>query len=358
MKQAIFFIFSLFTSCLLAQNTEYNYYYTDNYLGQYERLYDTAFFNSIKRNRISEIQSKYSSDKYKSSQIITFDSLARPIQNKRSYAKHSYSKQYFYDEKHSNKFSKIFEYDKHQKELKVKSYKYDDNGRDVYYESYRKGKLMNKVLTSYNDDGRVTERTIYYKQKTTPATKYTYNYYEDGSQKETRFYKKGKLKYTWHYDCEPKGTLEKAAKDTTTVCIKKEVDSLGRKITWRQETDPKNKVITTRSIYLNEKEVNPQEVLKTYLNGDTLVYWFRSGNEFVYKQYYKGKISWAQHTTYNDAKLVTLTVSENYKKGKLKGNHTSKNFYNNKGLIEKRQYINQRKKELKTTEEVFEYKFY
>jgi hypothetical protein len=355
MKQTVFFIFSFFTSCLLAQNTEYNYYYTDNYLSQYERLYDTSFFNSIKRNKISEIQSKYSSEKYKSSETITFDSLARPLLNKRSQGKHNYSKQYFYDEKHSNKFSKIFEYDKHQKELKVKSYKYDENGRDIYYESHRKGKLMNKVLTGYNDEGKVTERLIYYKQNATPATKYTYDYYEDGSQKETRFYKKGKLKYTWHYDCEPKGALEKAQKDTTTVCIKKEVDSLGRKITWRQETDPKNKVITTRSIYLDEKEINPIEILKTYLNGDTLMYWLNTEDEFIYKQFYKGRITWTQHTKYNSFGETEHLISYNYKKGKLKYKTTGSYYYNEKQLATKVEYTNSKGK---VSTQIYEYKFY
>jgi hypothetical protein len=350
------FLFGVFFA--QAQTSEYQYFYADNYFGEYEQLYDTSFFNRLKRNKVAEIHSKYNSGKYNSSHQVTFDSLARPNTNTYTSGKYFYSKQYFFDEQHPNKFSKIFEYDKHQKELKVKLFKYDEKGRDIYYESFRKGKLANKVLTSYNDNGKVAERTIYHKSASVPAVKYEYDFYEDNNPKETRYYKKGKLKYTWHYDCEPKGTLEKAQKDTTTVCIKQEIDSLGRKINYRQETDPKNRVITTRSVFRDTDEINPEEVLKTYLNGDTLMYWFRNEHEFIYKQYYKGKISWTQHTKYNGTKLATLTMSENYKKGKLKSNHTNNYYYNDKGLIEKRQYINQRKKELKTTEEIFEYKFY
>ena len=36
---------------------------------------------------------------------------------------------------------------------------------------------------------------------------YEYSFYDDGSRKETNYYKKGKLKYTWNYDCKSEGEI-------------------------------------------------------------------------------------------------------------------------------------------------------
>lgn len=354
MKQTIFFLSLLCSLTVFAQKSEYSFFYSDNYLMMHEVLDDTSFFNNIKRNSVSEIKTNYLNSKYSSTETISFDSIPRPKLYISSSKKYFLSKQYFYDENHPDKYSAIYEYGKNNKELNVRKFKYNENGREVYYESYRKGKLNNKVFTTYNDKGQVIERAVYHKKSDVPKTRYEYDFYEDKSQKETRFYKKGKLKYTWYYDCEPKGALEQAHKDTSTVCVKQELDSLGRKIYWRQETDSDNRIITTRIIYSDTSNKKIAESLRTYSNGDTLTYWKKNINEFIYKQYDKGKITWEQHTKYNSFGEIWVLISSNYKRGKLKYRNESSYYYNEMNLLSRKEYINSKGKISKTT---YEYRF-
>lgn len=118
---------------------------------------------------------------------------------------------------------------------------YNDSNRIVEYRVIKKNKPYKLHIYSYKDYIHIVSSTYYYKDTITPSGftsykyypnhkcksystankknkqqyRYEYDYYDNGSRKETRFYTKTKLKHTWVYDCDPKGALS----DNKTVKI-------------------------------------------------------------------------------------------------------------------------------------------
>jgi hypothetical protein len=91
-------------------------------------------------------------------------------------------------------------------------YDYTFLHRSNHAQTFKKGKKVNEDFTDYNADSTQKEYRSYKikndKQKL--VLRYEYDYYPDKQKKETRqFDRKGKLKYTWKYDCNPKGEVVK-----------------------------------------------------------------------------------------------------------------------------------------------------
>jgi hypothetical protein len=121
--------------------------------------------------------------------------------------------------------------------------------RIKHTQSFRKGKKYRESFTDYNADTTQKEYRLYKVKNDQPklTLKYEYDYYPDKQKKETRQYdRKNKLKYTWKYDCNPKGEV---AKKETQVCKNTGLDNKGREVEVTFTTNAKGKKVKTVNVY-------------------------------------------------------------------------------------------------------------
>jgi hypothetical protein len=121
---------------------------------------------------------------------------------------------------------------------------YNGSGKKLELAQYRKNKFWYKTVNTYQNDTLLTGSIHYTKDTLTPDSKTVYaytpfgkylriqgftgknksryaiefDYYANGSRKETRHFSKGKLKYRWVYDCKPEGAIEHMDKNTKNFC--------------------------------------------------------------------------------------------------------------------------------------------
>ncbi|MES2559063.1 MAG: hypothetical protein V4590_04950 [Bacteroidota bacterium] len=116
----------------------------------------------------------------------------------------------------SNRLTK-YQVIKRNKNYRYQTYSYRNLTQifeSFYYYKDTLAPLSTIMYEYYPNTDKYKSYTSYDKHKT-PAYRYEYDYYENGSRKETRFFSKGKLKHTWVYACDVKGELS----DNKTVKI-------------------------------------------------------------------------------------------------------------------------------------------
>jgi hypothetical protein len=79
------------------------------------------------------------------------------------------------------------------------------------------------VKYTYGSNGKILSSSSY-TNKGTEKHRYEYEYYENGSAKETRYYKGTKLKNRWLYNCDWKGELVQKKETETKICKNKSYD--------------------------------------------------------------------------------------------------------------------------------------
>ncbi len=238
-----------------------------------------------------------------------------------------------------------------------KTYAYNTYGKINEVKSYnKKGNLTWESLYSFNLDTLVTEylhkrkqkvyskRTIeyagkkitstayYYKSNPEPKTEYKYTFYDDGSRKETNYYKKGKLKYTWNFDCKSEGEIVQKHKDTAQICSWIETDSEGRVIKWMQTTNEDNKIRKTKSIFENETDKNPVAFYSYNFKGILVYSWEKSKEKYKYSRYNKkGELESVYESFYDDLGREKNNQWTSFKKSKKQTSKTEYQ-YNEEGL--------------------------
>lgn len=172
----------------------------------------------------------------------------------------------------------------------------------------------------YNADGKAIKRRHFDRKGKTTYT-VEYDYYPDGNKQETRTYnKKGKLKNVVKYDCLPTGTLNNGRNaDTTTVCNKSVYDADSNRIETYEVIQQNGKV--SRSVNTINKK--GQYIAYAYIDpkGKTVYDYTRKfdneGNvtEFEIHHYRRRSRHWSYRETYlnTDDGKSEITSHYNYK---------------------------------------------
>jgi hypothetical protein len=116
----------------------------------------------------------------------------------------------------------------------------------------KKGKVETQVVREYDSSENLVMAIAHYgKNLKKNGWKHEYEYYENGSTKEARYYnRRGKLKQVYTYDCnEVPKTNKEVLKDTTKKCIKYETDADGNKTKIIEEVDEKGRLKVVRLTY-------------------------------------------------------------------------------------------------------------
>ena len=156
----------------------------------------------------------------------------------------------------------------------------------------KNGKTNWRTIRKFDKIGNVILIQSFTGKREKPGWRYEYDFYENGSKKEVRYYNpKGKLKEVYTYDCNlvPK-TEKEMLKDTLKACIKYETDADGNKIKIIEEQDEKGRLKVTR--LTRDKK-------------DRLISAVTTGH--------KGKIITSYTAEYNESDLVVRSSSQHPK---------------------------------------------
>jgi hypothetical protein len=260
-------------------------------------------------------------------------------------------------------------------EIIKKTYTYNIDTLLTEQVKYKKGAFFSKLTYKY-DSTRLTESDYYIKNSEVPKEKWVYEYYANHSKKRSTFYKKGKVKYVWNYECKEEGELIKKHKDTTMICENTEFDIAGNKTVTLRKFNQKgkpykevyvynkeNKIIETR--FYNEKDILINKFVQNPDNFSTVWYYFNNkGMErYRYENIYNSKNNIIEESRYKNQNILTSKKTYNYnennillstmsigKKNKLR--LESKYLYNDRDMLTSQKVFNGKgklKKEIKLT---------
>lgn len=210
-------------------------------------------------------------------------------------------------------------------------------------QTFKKNKKIAETLNEFNSDSNITEyRSFKIKDGIQKLQiKYQHEYYPDKQRKQTRMYNsKNTLKYTWNYDCNPKGEVQN--KNSTQVCKNIGTDNKGRTVEVIFNTDPKGK--KTKNIYTyvqyNNKKTPVSSEFYLIEKGKEIkkseLHWPDSLEKFYSYKYYddKGRLlteTMNEYSIYNhNEKINSISTSKYYYKGKLMNQYVIK--CNERGL--------------------------
>ncbi|MCX6274341.1 MAG: hypothetical protein NTV09_03940, partial [Bacteroidetes bacterium] len=153
----------------------------------------------------------------------------------------------------SNKYRESYTYDAAGNQTDLRNF-----GRTSLFS--RKEKIWFHSAAKFDDKQNMLEQNYYYDANDKKLfDRFVYSYYDDGSKKQTVEYnRKGKVRHSWKYDCNPVGKMEaKNLKDTSKICIRYETDAGGNKIKVKEENVKRGKVV--RVIHKYDKNENQVE---------------------------------------------------------------------------------------------------
>jgi hypothetical protein len=188
--------------------------------------------NHITEMKIFSFKSDSSNTKGKLRSVQKFDSKGNlaeyTVFNRRGIIKLEYL--YLYDDK--NQLIQLTQLKRNGKlELAIR-YAYNDQGDNTEMTWYWRNSHYSHKIATFNANHQPLEVIYRYDNDKKLGSRYVYSYYEDGSKKQTVQYDdKGKVKYTWNFDCNPVGKLTSShLKDTSKTCIRYELDKNGKKM--------------------------------------------------------------------------------------------------------------------------------
>lgn len=233
------------------------------------------------------------------------------------------------------------------------TYTYNEYNRLKEATQTKDGKLVSKTTRKWVDSNKISEYLYFKKSLELPFNKLVYSYNEAGDKATvTRLNKKGKLKFTTTYKCNPIGeSTKKELKNKNQVCKNTHVDENGNKIetyesiyegkvrktmvTYKKETD----TVIKRESYSENNMINH---LWEKIDGKTTDIRYKNGKEFRKQIWSNNGIGNFEYISYLNGKekYKYIAVKDNkdneisrihYSNGKL----TSKTEkeYNNEGLL-------------------------
>ncbi|MFY8022368.1 MAG: hypothetical protein ACOVP1_14275 [Bacteroidia bacterium] len=203
------------------------------------------------------------------------------------------------------------------------------NKKEIGRSYYKKNQLNSpewRTENQFNDSGKLIMSQSFSKGKLN--YRYEYDFYPNGSKKETRYYNgKKKLKYRYTYECDPKGELENKEVKNRNYCIKKEEKNDGSYMEISEYKNEKGKITK----FIRHYSADSLLTLSEYYN-------------------FKGELYFKTAYQYNTDKQITSVENSN-KKGIM---NVSIFDYDEKGLFTKGTRLN--KKGKTTYQWRFEYK--
>lgn len=201
-----------------------------------------------------------------------------------------------------------------------REYSYLDQTKPVRYHYFYKDSIKPKSYATYTygSNGKIQVSTIY-TQAGSEKHRYEYDYYENGSRKETRYYKKGKLKDRWLFDCDWKGARETHQTSNTKICKNRSYDNDSNMIEIEEFTT-NNKVL--RVVSKTARDGSSFEQTVYHANGKMRskhVYQYNAAHKLIKTSSYgsNGTLTYMELYTYNDQQLL-LTSSRIDKTGSTK----------------------------------------
>ena len=225
-------------------------------------------------------------------------------------------KDYMYILESKNKKGEIAEVQQH-------NYYKDQPGLYDFVKINGKGDTLEYTIREPIDSITNTSYDRYYKKGKLKYTWYS-EYYPDGQQKRTTATDgKGKVQYVWNFECDANGIEIAKHKDTSKLCVSREYDKDSTLTKVSLAVDEKGELYKTvekrnkfkkqlATIRTNEtKGYKESEYTNTYASdGQTIL-------SHDYKSYYKGKLWYSTQTAYDtNGNRVEKSV-KNYKKGVL-----------------------------------------
>jgi hypothetical protein len=189
----------------------------------------------------------------------------------------------------------------------AREFLYTDYVNLTQYNYYAKDSVHPEAYVKhvYAANGKIKTSTSY-NQKNDEKHRYEYDYYENGSRKETRYYRKGKLKDRWLFDCDWKGERDTHKTSDTKICKNKSYDN-DSNIIEIEEYTTKNKV--RRMVSKTAKDGSFFEQIVYNANGkmrSKYVYQYNSAHKLIKTSSYgsNGTIKFIELYTYNDNQLL------------------------------------------------------
>jgi YD repeat-containing protein len=217
------------------------------------------------------------------------------------------------------------------------------HGKDTFNHMHYKYDIKNRMIGSkwevflfwvpvrewkydYNDKDKETAAK-YLDKKGETKYKYEFDYYDNGSKKETRYYKRDKLKNRWTFECDPKGEEVKKVK-TGNYCTKKTFNSDGSFLEVFEYKYDNGKPTKTICYYTADTLLTKYEEYRK--NGELKQKWEytydKRGNKTEILFFKNNKLKKRYTYTYNEKNLYTKSDEFNGK-GKLQYSHVSEYTY-------------------------------
>jgi antitoxin component YwqK of YwqJK toxin-antitoxin module len=213
-----------------------------------------------------------------------------------------------------------------QRKRKTTEFKlsFNEKGRVLVDERFKNGKLISKTENSYLNSHLVNAKLLH---KGKPyEMKYHYN--DQDKLTKTEFFKRGKLKESWVYECKPEGEI--VASNKTEI--------ISSKCEYREESLDGSYAVFTRTIrdgkaFLEKITFNKDSVQtkQEYFVKDSILTYRLSytNNTSLTENFRKGKFISSRSTKRNDQ---GKTIEEIYtRKGKIKRSHIYE--YDQKGNV-------------------------
>lgn len=208
-------------------------------------------------------------------------------------------------------------------------YAYDEKGnwiKTLYYEKSLKNPQAT-TFREYNEKGKVVKQEeLNHKNKST--YRFEYEYWENGSRKASRTYKKDKLQRSYSYECDMKGEIEKAK---VNYCTKKSLNTDGSFVEIF-ETKKGNKVERTVYTYAADSSLLATE----RFNHKGILVWkssytYHPNKERATSTYFgkNGKLRYKYIYQYNDIGLLVQT--EYFQNNKVEVRGITRNEYSFRG---------------------------
>jgi hypothetical protein len=189
---------------------------------------------------------------------------------------------------------------------KGKNRTYETN--KIYEEKYnllseiqkKNDKITSKCLSTYNSNNNITNRFHLFGNKLKHSSEMKYFYNQENKINKTQFFRDGKLKTEWNYDCNTQGEIKKDV-DSKNICK------------WTEESENGNYTTYTRTNFENKSYLTKNQFTKdsmlfkveNFINDSTLIYSeiINKDSKIVRRYSEKGKMKGEKINIYLDDML-------------------------------------------------------
>lgn len=312
MRITFFVLFLLINNATKAQLFKTYFNLNDSY---YENNIGSLYVNkSAKKEGVKEIRTKSLMPKnkqFKTNSIQTFNN------NGVCYFFQSFNKKGEIYLKRNYHLIDTFRYYKMESAYKKDTFRtihiFNESNKVIEIQNFRNNKKSWTDKYTYNDKNK-TATSIGIDRKGNQVYKTEYDYYENGSRKETRhFNKKNKLEKIYSYACEPTGVVEKKVTQQN-ICKKRTYNPDSSYFEIFEGHD--NKGHSSRRVVKYSKD--SLELEQTYFNNNEketkrFVSEYKDRKTIKYLQYFNGKLKAINHYSYKSNGLIESFKATNAK---------------------------------------------